>query len=231
MDFKKTGQFIQIRRKEKELTQRQLADLLGISDKTISKWETGNGFPDFTLVPQLCQILEINVNELLSGEALSSKEYPEKAEVNMISLMEKMKHRKIKDILYASISVVLFVFAIYFLLWSDFASNDEWHLLNWFYEPVALITECLLLGAFWLMSSGIEGKRRFKLAEKFILSMGVVISLVPFELTLLRTEDISQLNILILGTCLMPVFYAFCICILLIFLEMMKEKTNNRQKG
>lgn len=230
MDFKKTGQFIQIRRKEKGLTQRQLAELLGISDKTISKWETGKGFPDFTLVPQMCQILEINVNELLSGEVLSSKEYPEKAEVNMISLMEKMKHRRIKDILYVSISVVLFVFIIYYLIWDVFAP-DEWHLLNWFYEPVLLIAECLLLGAFWLMSTGIDEKKRFKLAEKFILSIGVVISLVPFELMLLGIEEISQLDALMTGTCLIPVFYAFCIYILLIFLEMIKERINNRQKG
>lgn len=230
MDFKKTGQFIQSRRKEKELTQRQLADLLGISDKTISKWETGKSFPDFTLVSQICQILGISVNELLSGEAISSKEYPKKAEVNMISLMEKLKYRRIRDILHASISVVLIVFSMFFLMWVEFAP-DEWHLLNWFYEPYALITECLLLGAFFLMSSGMEAKERFKLAEKYILSAGVVISLFALEMVLLRTDEMSQLNTLNVGICLMPIFYAFCTCILLIFSEILKEKLSSRQKG
>lgn len=229
MDFKKTGQFIQFRRKEKGLTQRQLAELLGISDKTISKWETGKSFPDFTYVPQMCQILEINVNELLSGDVLSSNEYPEKAEANMIFLMGKMKNRRIKDIMYTVISVVLFVFVISYLIWDVF-SPDEWHLFNWFYEPVSLIAECLLLGAFWLMTIGIDEKKRFKLAEKFILSIGVVISLVPFELLLLGIEEISQLDALMAGACLIPIFYAFCIYILLLFLELIKERMNSRQK-
>ena len=223
MDLKKTGHFIQARRKEKELTQRQLADLLGISDKTVSKWETGNGMPDFTLVPQICQILEINVNELLSGEILSSKEYPEKAEVNMISLMVKLKRRKIKDILYASISVVLIVLCICFMLWVEFAP-DGWHLLNWFYEPYVLIAECLLLGAFGLMSTSMETKARFNLAEKYILSIGAVLILFPLELTLLRTDELSHLNVLSVGTCLIPIFYALCLCILLIFAEVISQK-------
>lgn len=226
VDFKKTGQFIQTRRKEKELTQRQLADLLGISDKTISKWETGKGMPDLTLIPQICRILEINVNELLSGEALSSNEYPEKAEANMISLMKKLKHRRTRDILYVTIGAVLIILSIYFLVWTEFAP-DEWHLLNWFYEPISLIVECLLLGAFWLISSGMEEKERFKLAHKYILSIGGVLSLIPFELTLLRTDEISQLNVLNVGICLIPIFYALCICILLIFTETIKAKIKN----
>lgn len=226
VDLKKTGQFIQTRRKERELTQRQLADLLGISDKTISKWETGKGMPDLTLIPQICRILEMNVNELLSGEAISSNEYPEKAEANMISLMKKIKHRRTRNILYVTISAVLIFFSIYSLMWTEFAP-DEWHLLNWFYEPISLIVECLLLWAFWLFSSGMEEKERFKLAHKYILSIGVVLSLVPFELTLLRTEEISRLNVLIVGTCLIPIFYAFCICIFLIFSEVIKAKIKN----
>lgn len=225
MDFKKTGQFIQTRRKEKELTQKQLADILGISDKTISKWETGKSFPDFTLVSQLCQILEINVNELLSGEALSSKEYPEKAEVNMISLMEKLKRRKIKNILYVSISVVLIIFCMYSVMWVEFAP-DEWYLLDWLYEPHALIVEGLLLGAFFLVSSGMDAKDRFKLAEKFILCVGAVISFFDLEMILLRTDEISHLNVLSLGMCLISTFYAFCICIVLILLELIREKVN-----
>lgn len=230
MDFKKTGHFIQIRRKEKELTQRQLADLLGVSDKTVSKWETGKGLPDFTLIPRLCEILGININELLSGEAISSKEYPEKAEVNMISLMKKNKHERITDILRVSVSVVLIVFVIWFLMWTEF-SPDNWHMLNWFYEPYALLAECLALGAFWLISTGMEIKSRFKLAGKYILSVGAVISLFPLELILLETDEISCLNTVNIGVCLMSLFYAFCIRVLLIFAEVVKEKLDNRQNG
>lgn len=95
--------------------------------------------------------------------------------------------------MYAAMSAVLIIFSIYFLMWTEFAP-DEWHLLNWFYEPVSLIVECLLLGAFWLFSSGMEEKERFKMAHKYILSIGVIFSLIPFELMLLRSEEISQLK-------------------------------------
>ena len=68
MDQKKTGEFIQQLRKAQGLTQKELADKLGISDKTVSKWETGNGLPDIASLSPLCKALGINVNELLSGE-------------------------------------------------------------------------------------------------------------------------------------------------------------------
>ncbi len=89
MDQKKIGKFIAAQRKKKALTQRQLADELGISDKTVSKWETGNGFPEISLLLPLCEHLDINVNELLSGERLSDQEYKQKAEENMVNMIKE----------------------------------------------------------------------------------------------------------------------------------------------
>ena len=68
MDQIKTGKFIADERKKKGYTQRQLAEQLGISDKTISKWERGNGFPEISLLLPLCNELDLSVNELLTGE-------------------------------------------------------------------------------------------------------------------------------------------------------------------
>ena len=70
MDQIKIGKFIASMRKARSMTQRQLADELGISDKTVSKWECGNGMPEVALMLPLCDALHINVNELLSGERL-----------------------------------------------------------------------------------------------------------------------------------------------------------------
>ena len=64
MDQAKIGKFIADERKKKNYTQRQLSDILGISDKTVSKWECGNGFPDVSLLLPLCNELNITVNEL-----------------------------------------------------------------------------------------------------------------------------------------------------------------------
>ena len=89
MDQIKIGKFIAEMRKEQNMTQRQLAEHLNISDKTISKWECGKGMPDNSILLELCDVLQINVNELLSGEKVSSDNYHRKAEENMLQLIDK----------------------------------------------------------------------------------------------------------------------------------------------
>lgn len=89
----KTGKFIAQIRKEKGMTQRQLADELLISDKTVSKWETGKGMPEVSLMMPLCEFLGINVNELLTGERIPDESYKEKAEETMMDLMRNKKGR------------------------------------------------------------------------------------------------------------------------------------------
>ena len=79
MDQIAIGKFIASERKRKGYTQRQLADILQISDKTISKWERGNGFPEVSLLLPLCNELDITVNELLCGERVSEEDYQKKA--------------------------------------------------------------------------------------------------------------------------------------------------------
>lgn len=99
MDQIKTGKFIADERKKKGYTQRQLAEQLGISDKTISKWERGNGFPEISLLLPLCNELDLSVNELLTGERISETEYREKAEENMVNLVKEAQESK-KKIIY-----------------------------------------------------------------------------------------------------------------------------------
>lgn len=88
MDQIKIGNFIAQCRKEKNMTQRQLADKLGISNKAVSKWETGKGIPDAGCLVPLCEALGISVNELLTGERISEEKYQEKAEKTMVALAE-----------------------------------------------------------------------------------------------------------------------------------------------
>ena len=106
MDQVKIGQFIKAMRKEKNLTQREVAERLNISEKTVSKWETGNGMPEVSLMLPLCELLEISVNELLSGERLDEKRYFEKAEQNIMSLIQERAEAK-KKIIIAIITVVV----------------------------------------------------------------------------------------------------------------------------
>ena len=96
MDQLKTGRFIAQMRKKKGLTQRELAEKLLISDKTVSKWECGNGMPEISLMLPLCETLGITVNELLTGEQLAASEYQKNAEVNIMKLMKEKEETKFR---------------------------------------------------------------------------------------------------------------------------------------
>lgn len=106
MDQVKIGKFIANERKRNKLTQQQLADTLGISNKTISKWECGNGFPEISLLLPLCEELDINVNELLSGERLSEADYQKKAEENMMNMITEKEENKKKMQLSALTGII-----------------------------------------------------------------------------------------------------------------------------
>ena len=91
MDLKVIGEFIKQQRKAKGLTQVELAEKLFVSEKTISKWECGNGFPDTSLILPLCKELDISANELLSGKKLTSEEYQIQAENNLLTLKSQQE--------------------------------------------------------------------------------------------------------------------------------------------
>ncbi len=93
MNQEKIGKFISQCRKEQKLTQEQLAEKLNITYKAVSKWETGKGMPDSSIMLDLCNILKINVNELLSGEKDTIKS-PDKTIIESLNENEK-KSKKI----------------------------------------------------------------------------------------------------------------------------------------
>ncbi len=105
------GRFIAASRKAQSLTQRQLADKLGISDKTVSKWERGKGLPEVGLMLPLCASLDITVNDLLSGERVSDANYQKKAEKNMMDLMKENEENK-RWMLLSVICAVITVIAV-----------------------------------------------------------------------------------------------------------------------
>ncbi len=109
MDQQKIGRFIAQMRKEKSLTQRELADTLCISDKTVSKWENGKGMPEVSLMMPLCEALDITANELLSGERLSQDDYIRKAEENIMTLIKEREESKKKIILSVIVAVITII--------------------------------------------------------------------------------------------------------------------------
>jgi len=118
MDTKKIGRFIAENRKEKNLTQKELAEKLGVSDKTVSRWENGNYMPDLALLQPLSEELGISLNELLSGEHIEKEHVAEKAEASLANTLEysdrKIKKSKLK--IYLSVTGVLLGLTLIWML-------------------------------------------------------------------------------------------------------------------
>ena len=92
-----TGKFISQKRKEKNLTQEQLAEKIGVSNKTISKWETGKCMPDYSVVKSLCEELDITVAELMDGEASQEKSvrtYDEEQIMDLLRRTQELEKQK-----------------------------------------------------------------------------------------------------------------------------------------
>ena len=126
MDQVKIGRFMKAIRKEKNFTQREIAEKLNISEKTVSKWETGNGLPEVSLMLPLCELLGISVNELLSGERLDEKRYFEKAEQNIMSLMEEKAEAKKKLVIALIIAVITSLAGLTIILLAALLEMQLW---------------------------------------------------------------------------------------------------------
>lgn len=103
-----TGKFISQKRKEKNLTQEQLAEKLGVSNKTISKWETGKCMPDYGVVKSLCEELEITVAELMDGEEAEEKSVRAYDDDQIMDLLRRTQElEKQRNLLYGILLIVM----------------------------------------------------------------------------------------------------------------------------
>ena len=139
MDQIKVGKFISECRKNKNMTQAELAEKLNITDRAISRWETGKGIPDASLMLALCNELDISVNELLSGEKVENDKYINNAEENLLLLTKQIEKRKkiLKNIqkLLLLFSIILFISNMVFnSLYGD----------NWDRSNILFISYCLM---------------------------------------------------------------------------------------
>lgn len=130
MDQIKIGKFIANTRKEQNMTQLDLANKLGVTDRAVSKWENGRGMPELSLIKPLCDTLSISINELFCGEKITEENYTEKAEENIVNTFgySKNKIRKTKIIFFsilAGILTVLFLLASLFAIDISRMINDK----------------------------------------------------------------------------------------------------------
>ena len=154
MEQVKIGKFIQEMRKQQSLTQRELAEKLNISDKTISKWETGNGLPEVGLMLPLCKLLNISVNELLSGERLDEKQYYKKAEENIMDLLKEKAEAKKKIIIAVLIVAVTLIAGTTIIVLSALLEMKLWLRIVLSVLAILIILAGIVLGGVLEMSTG-----------------------------------------------------------------------------
>lgn len=162
MNQTEIGKFIAKCRKEKKLTQAQLAEKLNITDRAVSKWETGKSMPDSSIMLELCEILGITVNELLSGEEIDMESFEKRADENLIALKRKDENNMTKNVIISILFSVTLLIGIMVCLICNIAISGN---LTW-----SLIPVCSIVFA-WVISfpSIILGKR------------GVVVSLISLS--------------------------------------------------
>ncbi len=119
------GKFISEKRKEQGMTQADLAEKLGITDRAVSKWETGRSLPDAAIMLELCELLKITVNDLLSGEVVSMDRYDEKMEKNLIEMV-RQKEKADRKLLNTEIVMMLVstVFLLAMVILGAYAAKD-----------------------------------------------------------------------------------------------------------
>lgn len=125
MNKEKIGKFISECRKNKNISQKELGELIKVSSSSISKWENGKSLPEVSIMPKLCTELDITINELISGEKIDDKNYIKKAEDNLLFLKElEEKNNKVLQRLKTIIQVICIVIFIILTLLGLIAQTE-----------------------------------------------------------------------------------------------------------
>lgn len=126
MDQKRIGKMIAESRKNKKLTQQELAEQLGVTDRSISNWENGKNMPDYSLLPQLSKILDVSLNDLLSGEKVDGDNSQNKSEEKDINLIKYKRDKAFRKYKIRGIIILVIGIIISFSAISIFSSESSW---------------------------------------------------------------------------------------------------------
>lgn len=202
----KTGNYIAGLRKEKNMTQRELAERINVSDKTISKWETGKSMPDLDCIGKLCETLGVSVNEIISGESLSADDYSRKAEETIMTLMEENEKNKKGNMAMMIVGIVMLIIAIIMLFFGGGSMGMSISPALLIDLPSLILITVIMTGLILL-----SGKRDkfavFELIDKSVMSVGIFVCLFTAIVILSRLDDPSSIGPH-LAVCILSLFYA-----------------------
>lgn len=221
MDQEKIGKFILEIRKQKGWTQKELAEKIGVSDKTISKWECGNSIPDITYLEALCNSLDISVNELLSGQCLSGESYSEKAEENIMALMKENESNKKGNFWQGVLGIALCFVSVVYLTVSSWGVDgiSTW---KFFWDVPTVLIYTTLCGGCVLLTGQKTKLEKLSFLQKVAIPSGVFVALVSLVFVIARLDDVSALgpNIAI---CLLALVYSLVVYLVVTILKVRCE--------
>lgn len=242
MEQEKVGRFIAELRKEKGLTQKNLAAKINVTDKAVSKWECGYCFPDNSVMQPLCDELGITINELLSGERLTSADYNKKAEENIMTLISENNNQKHSKRNFICSLIAVAVFAAYMILSLAFSTDLKiGYLIDMVsFNEVIVITLLMLVlaGRFGAFCNIFKYNVKFcddrnKLAEaveaasytiKSLLLAAGISSVMGFITIMIEIDDLSLIGPN-LAVMILSWFYAFVLAaVMLVLQERLKKK-------
>lgn len=180
MNQEKIGKFIAECRKTKKLTQSELAEKLGVTDKSVSNWENGRNMPDLSLFKSLCELLDISINDLISGEKLSKEIYQEKLEENIIKTIDYTNKKVIAKNNYIGIILIIFGILIVITSMTIIPSESSWGSIYSIFGSIISLVGVLKLS------------KKLPLLKKILLSLGYIILL---PILLIVIDFISVINI------------------------------------
>lgn len=153
MDQVKVGKFIASCRRAQGMTQAVLAEKLGISDRAVSKWETGKSLPDSGIMLELCDLLAINVNELLSGERIMAESYDKRAEENLLAMKREVEEKN-REMLRAEywIAFPAVIAGLVMVFVASFIEMPTW------FRIVLIVFAIVMIFAVAFIAVGIEQK-------------------------------------------------------------------------
>ena len=192
-------------------------DKIGVSDRTVSKWECGNGLPDVMTLTALCDTLHVSVNELLSGERITDGDYSVRAEENMMALMEEneimkddIKKEKSRNTVSLVLGIGVFVLTLLLVTGITAGMGEQFRAIVRLMDLPSFIILILLCAATWIIMGRKQAFTKLEILNRCIIPYGVLVFVYEMIQILFELDTPEKLGPN-LAVGLITVFYALLI--------------------
>lgn len=192
MDQVKVGNYILKKRKDLGMTQKELAELVEVTDKSVSKWERGNGLPDVSRLKPLCDALKITMNEFVAGEDIGEEGLYVKTEENIINLISESENQKRSRRIAFIVGAILAIAALLLLGISVSGSSPRSVFL--YIDISTLLLVVLFIGIGVLLSKGKDKRAVVQIIRLLAIPSGVFVALVKTVFMLSNMSDLAALG-------------------------------------